>query len=343
LEKFTVSRDDAIYEAWPDVVLTRGGRLLCVFTECAHHVKRNNVRLVLCASGDRGRAWSEKRPLTSVCEGAYTWNCARISRLRDDSLVVLCDLIEFGNGASGKIYMWRGDPEGERFEGPFETPMRGMVPDKLTELPDGRLLLAAHRRLTPDGKLRVYNRYSDDGGKTWSDEILLAADERYSLCEPSVLPLSDGTLVAFLRENSFIGLPGYKAISRDRGETWEGVYETPMPCCHRPVATRLIGGKVLITFRLAHFGGDAWGEGQNNLFAALTTEAGCRAVKRNEQHVRLMPLDYDRSPNADLGYTGAAQFPDGEIYVVTYIMDDSPNSQIRGYSLREEDFITRFY
>ena len=31
LQKFTVSRDDGIYEAWPDLVLTVGGRLICVF------------------------------------------------------------------------------------------------------------------------------------------------------------------------------------------------------------------------------------------------------------------------------------------------------------------------
>jgi sialidase-1 len=33
------------------------------------------------------------------------------------------------------------------------------------------------------------------------------------------------------------------------------------------------------------------------------------------------------------------QFPDGEIYVVNYIVDDAPKGQIRGYSLRKEDFL----
>jgi sialidase-1 len=30
IQKFNVSRDDSIYEAWPDVVLTDGGKLICV-------------------------------------------------------------------------------------------------------------------------------------------------------------------------------------------------------------------------------------------------------------------------------------------------------------------------
>jgi sialidase-1 len=51
-----------------------------------------------------------------------------------------------------------------------------------------------------------------------------------------------------------------------------------------------------------------------------------------------MPVDYDRSPNSDLGYSGWVQFDDGEIYIASYIVDDFPHGQIRGYSLRLEDF-----
>jgi sialidase-1 len=32
------------------------------------------------------------------------------------------------------------------------------------------------------------------------------------------------------------------------------------------------------------------------------------------------------------------QFPDGEIYIVNYILDDAPKAQIRGYSLTMRDF-----
>jgi hypothetical protein len=37
LERFIVSRDDNIYEAFPDVALTPSGRLVCVLAECTHH------------------------------------------------------------------------------------------------------------------------------------------------------------------------------------------------------------------------------------------------------------------------------------------------------------------
>ncbi len=45
IQKFTISRDDTIYEAWPDVVLSPSGKLLCVFAECTHHHDRSYTRI----------------------------------------------------------------------------------------------------------------------------------------------------------------------------------------------------------------------------------------------------------------------------------------------------------
>ena len=33
IKKYVVSNDPKMYEAWPDVVLTDGGKLICVFSE----------------------------------------------------------------------------------------------------------------------------------------------------------------------------------------------------------------------------------------------------------------------------------------------------------------------
>ena len=52
---------------------------------------------------------------------------------------------------------------------------------------------------------------------------------------------------------------------------------------------------------------------------------------------RIFPLDYDRNPAPDLGYTGWTQFDDGEIYVVNYIKDDADKAYIRGYSFYPTD------
>ena len=87
-------------------------------------------------------------------------------------------------------------------------------------------------------------------------------------------------------------------------------------------------------------GGKGWlGTWTQNFFAALTDVESAKARERKEQWARIMPIDFDRSPVSDLGYSGWVQFDDGEIYVVNYIVDDAPKAQIRGYSLSEQDFI----
>lgn len=61
IQEFTISRDDSVYEAWPDIVLTPSSKLICVFAECTHHHDRSYTRIMLTESDDRGRTWTPKR------------------------------------------------------------------------------------------------------------------------------------------------------------------------------------------------------------------------------------------------------------------------------------------
>lgn len=339
IQKFTVSRNDGVYQAWPDVVLTTDGRMICVFSQCDHHIDRNNSRIVLCESADRGRSWTEPAALTEHTSSADFWNCARISRLRDGSLVILVDRVQGKErDNSAQVYMWKST-DGREWQGPIPTPARGIVPDKLLELRDGRWLISVHRYSDINGKLEQNLWYSDDRGGTWSDRVLMARDDRYNPCEVSMLELPDGAIVSFLRENSGLGIDCLKCISEDRGEHFRGVFNMPLPACHRPVSGLLQSGRVLITYRFMQGGKGLFGNWTQNFFAALTDVESAKAEVRKEQRVRIMPLDFDRSPVSDLGYSGWVQFDDGEIYVVNYIVDDAPKAQIRGYSLYESDFI----
>lgn len=338
MEKFVVSKDDNVYEAWPDLIKTPSEKLICIFTECEHHKIREGVRLVITESTDRGRTWTEKRGFTDVCVGEYTWNCARLSALPDGRLVACCDLT--AHDSDGTVYLWFADSEGLKWEGPFETPIKGIVPSKLTVVEDGRWLLMAHRKHPETGKLTVYGRYSDDEGKTWSEEAVVAMDEKFNLCEPTILQLSDGTIVAMVRENSGMGYDGCKSFSYDNGKTWDGPYPLALCGCHRPVTTKLQSGNILITYRFAH-GAGPWGCWTQNFMACITDEQSCKETERKKQRMRIIPIDHDRNEMADLGYSGVIQFDNGDIYIVNYIMDDSVNSQIRGYSLREEELIIR--
>ena len=333
MERFVVSRDDAIYEAFPDLVQTRSGKLLCVFTECNHHLDRDNARIMITESRDRGRNWSPKRPFTERGTNEENFNCARISRLRDGSLAVVCDRI-YGGEVSGRseLWVWFGDAEGVHWSEPVVYPFCGIVPDKYLELESGRRILAAHFTSRETGMLEQYLWYSDDGGKTWSDRVTVAADPELNPCEASILDCGEGTLVAFLRENSGKGIDVLKTVSRDGGETWSPISHTPICAGHRPVAGFLRDGTVMVTYRYIPLGTE-------NFFASFLRRQDLLKTERSAQAVRTMPLEYDRNPSPDLGYSGWTQFDDGEICVVTYIKDDADKAYIRGCRFRPEEVV----
>ena len=333
IKKFTVSNDRDIYEAWPDVVQTKNGNLICVFTECKHHLDRAESRLALCYSSDRGRTWSEKRYLTEKGSAEDHFNCARISMMQDGRLAVICDrVIGPKSSYSCKTYLWFGDEDGNNWQDPVILPFDGIVPDKLLQLQNGRIIISNHKKNPVTQKLEQYLWYSDDNGNTWSERIILASDSRYNLCEVSIVECENNMLVAFLRENSRIGLPLLKTISYDNGNTWSELYMTTIDCGHRPVAGFLQDGTVMITYRYIPVG-------TQNVFAAFMNKDSLGKTTRREQRVRIMPLDYDRNPSPDLGYTGWTQFEDGEIYVVNYIKDDCDTAHIRGYSFYPCDVV----
>lgn len=342
IQKFTVSNDPSVYEAWPDVALTDSGKLVCVFSECTHHGNRDYTRIMLSDSDDRGRSWTPKRPLTEGTRGlSYFYNCARISKLRDGRLAVIVDRVpsegeEKACFAENVLYFSADD--GASWSQPVTTPLRGIVPDKLLELENGRWIISAHR--SENGRLAQFLHYSDDFGQNWSEPVVVAKDPVFNLCEVSILPVEGGTLVAFLRENSFLGYDCKKTISHDNGQNWGPLIDFPLPGCHRPVAGPLHDGQYFITYRFLQ-GGKGWlGAWTQNFFGALTDRDSILAERRGDSMTRIMPIDYDRSPKSDLGYSGWVQFSDGELYVVNYIVDDAiDKGQIRGYAFFPSEFL----
>jgi sialidase-1 len=340
IQTFTISRDDAIYEAFPDVALTASGRLVCVFAEMTHHGDRSYTRVMLADSTDRGRTWTVKRPLSEPLHKREatdpSWNCPRIVALGAGRLVALCD-------RRGRTVLWFSEDEGQTWTSPCDTPVEGIVPDRLVELRHGprtgRWLLAAHQRQRDETPERWQQRawYSDDRGATWRGPVTIAESSELMLCEGSIVELPGGELVCFMRENSGVGIDCHKCISTDGGESWEGPIPFPLPACHRPVAGMLASGRLLITHRYMH-GGKGWvGHWTQNTFAAFTDVESALARTRGDAWARIVPLDFDRSVQSDTGYTGWVQLDDGELYIVNYVLDDAPKAQIRGYTLRETD------
>ncbi len=343
LLKFPISKSPEFYQAWPDIALTKSGKLVCVFSECTHHGNRDYTRIMMTTSTDRGRTWSNATPITESTRGLdYYYNCARIVQLKDGRLCMLVDKCPAGSEKTGaehsQTFLYFSEDDGASWSEPMPTPLMGIVPDKLLELDCGRWIISAH--YPEDGYLTQFLHYSDDHGKTWSKQITVGKQEGLNLCEVSILPVNDKTLVAFMRENSGKGWDCKKTISNDNGETWGEIIDFPLNGCHRPVSGKLQDGRILITYRYMQ-GGKGWlGSWTQNLFAALTNDESVLAQARNESSARILPIDFDRSSKSDTGYSGWVQFDDGEIYIVNYIVDDHMDKgQIRGYSVQLSDFL----
>ena len=345
MHHYLISKDAVRYQAWPDLALTQGGRLVSVYSECTHHGDRGWTTVSCRVSDDRGKTWSEPKAVSSpsiLKETGYFWNCARITTLPDGRLFILCDRPASEEpGASQPNYFWISRDEGETWEGPEETPALGICPDRLIlsrrKAGGFRWHLAAHSRTLRDGG-EVWEEktwFSDDEGATWRGPFVIAAVPSLQLCEASLFQLPAGELVCLFRENSGRGLDAFKSVSRDGGETWSPVVEFPLPGCHRPVGGLLESGRVLVTFRLSQ-GGKGWlGWWTQNFFGALTTVEACLTEARKEACTRLFPIAYDRSPHSDIGYSGWVQFPDGEIHVAYYLVDDHGRGHIRGCAFRQ--------
>ncbi len=353
LQYRVVSRDDSVYEAFPDLVRMPSGRLVVMYREADWHVAREYSRVVARLSDDEGQTWSD-RIVVAVgphaaevkAEEYWSYNCPRMRVLNDGRLVAVCDLIwhrsESATGEYGPVnYLWWSEDEGETWSQRQPTGIPGIMPDKPCELADGTLLVATHWRNAATGKLAVFVYRSTDGSVTWDGPITIADDGKYNHDEGSLLLLPDGTLICYMREDSMLNYPGFKCFSGDGGLTWEGPYPTFMVGCQRPTAGLLASGRVLVTYR-EHLGLTF---GAQRLCAYLEEVDSAllrgRGPERDIQHQtnRIMMLDYDNSPYPDSGYSGWAQLPDGTIYCVNYIKREAPEAWIRAIIFRESDLL----
>lgn len=263
------------------------------------------------------------------------WDCPRLCSMKDGSIYVLCSWYENHNHSASHIYMWKCDENLSIIKPMRKTTITGIVPDKILELEDKWIVTTHERNI--NNKLETFLYFGYDFGQTWTEKKVLATDDSYNLCETSIISLGNQTLVALMRENSGKGLDALKVISYDNGETWSDIYRMPIPACHRPIITKLHSNNFLITYRFDQGKYRQKGMHGQNIFGCLCTEEDLLEPRREESSVRIFPIDYDRNLVPNCGYTGVVQFEDGMIYVVSFIIDDNPVGQIRGYRFYEKD------
>ena len=341
IEKFSISRDDAIYECFPDVCMTDSGRLVLTYRESDGHSAAEYTHLVRRTSDDLGVTWSDKLYIVrSEVEGGVLakWNCPRVSQLADGRVIILCEKYDVPPGEAGSQYeaktsLWTSADDGASFTGPVATPVCGIVPDKIIELASGRLLLGTHVRDDDLGVARQMVHTSDDGGETWRGPITVCCTHHYWACEGGMVQLPGGEIVCYMRDNSRTGIPGPKCISRDEGETWVGPFDTLMNGLHRPAVGMTRDGEMLVLYRFMPGGPFA-----KNFFAYKESVESALEPLREKQSGIILPLDHDRHPQSDSSYSGWVHLEDGRFFAVNYIKDDAPMAQIRGYYFTADEF-----
>lgn len=341
VEKFTISRDDSVYECFPSLARCRNGRLVLTYRESDSHAAKEFCRLVVRFSDDNGQTWSERVILAESKESGGVlrkYNCPKVQQLADGRVLVLCDVFDVppadgkGGGYSSDIVFFISEDYGSSWRPEFKTGVHGIMPDEVIELPNCDWLLATQFR---DSYTYQCVSRSCDQGKTWQKPVTVARVDGLNLCEASIVQLPSGELVCYMRENSGKGLPVYKSISRDGGKSWQGPYQTLMMAGHRAVAHMTRSGKVMITYRHHPGGAGKWAE---NTFAYLESVESALEPERSKQLGSILPLDHDRSRKSDSGYTGWVEIEQGQFLVVNYIVDDAPKAQIRGYRFSESEF-----
>ena len=257
IEKFTISRNDDLYECFPYICRSRTGRIILTYRESNGHVASEFCRLIVRISDDVGRTWSEAQVIRDEDKSTgvlITWNCPKIQQLKDGRILLLCDTYLFPPGEWGEgeanchIVLWFSDDDGESWSDPIPTPVKGICPDIVTEMDDGRWLLPSNVT-NPKTEKSIQNiTISHGAGQTWDAPLTIFDSPDSELGEATIVPCPDGELVVYLREDS--GSPLQKMISKDGGYRWEGPYDTLNPAAHgMPVAGLTQDGFMLIVGR----------------------------------------------------------------------------------------------
>jgi len=228
------------YLSFPDVLLAGNGRLVCVYRQADQHVA-TRADLLTSVSDDLGRTWSPPRYLT-----AGVGHCARITRLDDGRLLVIDD--------HSQSQFWSLDNGGSFQRAPY-TGAYIPLPDRVLPIRPDHFLTTGHTHRGEATQPKIRQAPSEQlvfasntQGNTWRPYSVMAFDPGLVLCEASMTRLEDGTILALMRENSFVFEPMYFCLSFDDGATWSLPRPTPI-AGHRPTVGLTPSGKLLVTYR----------------------------------------------------------------------------------------------
>lgn len=256
---FDVWRIPGRFTKNPDIIELSSGRLMLIFADTDSHWSQENQILTLLASDDGGRTWFHHRDIdhADLRKGDERFCTPRLSRLNDGRLVVIIDHDDYGHfhedQAPGNWLYW-SDDDGETWSEAKKPAIMGFEPDRIQDLPDGRLGVGSHVMRGESQEFAVILSCSDDGGETWYEAATVAHNGYHRVCEGAIVQLDNPDavggkeLACILRENHHAGQPSFVTFSQDSGLTWSPVQICPF-ALDRPYGKQLPDGRVFVSGR----------------------------------------------------------------------------------------------
>jgi len=348
IELFTVSRNDAVHESFPDLAMAANGDLVVTYQESESHGGGPVSTIVVRWSGDEGRTWSDRIVVAELRDRPRDgWlNCSRITCLQDGTLLLVVDCIP-QNPPPGAHHFWcdnravnwlfRSADHGRTWTGPEVTTVVGGIVPSITQLSEGTLLIGI-TSFEEDNDWRQYQVVfrSEDLGRTWSGPVTVAKHPRRQPNEGDFVELPTGEIICYMRDDEPGVTNGLKAISRDGGRTWgELCGSGPWLYLGRPSVGLLSTGEVFVTTRVGP------PQPGHCLGAYLEPQtAALQPTPLNDPpppEARWMILDDDTNAEVpDWGYSGWVELPDRSVYAVQYITTAAAPAHkpfIRGYRI----------
>ena len=276
---FDIWRSPGRFTKNPDIIALPSGRLMLIYSDTDAHWSQVNQILTLLASDDGGRTWFKHREIdqANLQEGDERLVTPRLSRLRDGRLVVIIDHDDHSHfhedQPAGNWLYWSHD-DGDSWTTAYKPAIGGFEPDRILDLPDGRLGVTSHIMRGETQEFAQILSCSDDGGATWYEAATIADNGYHRVCEGAIVLLDNPEavggqeLACILRENHHAGIPCFVTFSQDSGRTWSPLQSCPF-ALDRPYGKQLLDGRVFVSGR--HVNGPL---GTYGWCGDLKTEAG---------------------------------------------------------------------
>ena len=315
--------NDEYYNAFPGLARLDDGTLVTVYRKGVLHA-RDRGYIVSRRSADGGQTWSDE--VIVVDNPALDVRDPNIALLADGSLIV--NYFQYDHELPGTVRnglrVVHSFDGGETWGEPVVVGTGSFVATSapVLELPNGEVLLAYYGSHEGSRYATAYVNRSDDGGKWWLGETVIAAGPavKRPYQEPNLLLLENGDILATIRSDGERPII-HTSVSKDEGRTWS----EPKPAFKgsgTPSVAMLDSGGIIMIYRSKigrNFGLPALRVSSDG-GATWTADLGETVIDRKD---------------GDMMYASALQVPDGRIAVVYGMEDGRRRSEIRFRYLRD--------